>query len=345
MGFKEELVCFEDKIKELQILEEPEYINDADALSALIVLNFIKYERVPDIFLAIASLNMLNRYVKQPKSRISYQFRIHMINVLKGIEDINQQKSILVGYVPNRNNLLIIQFWDFQFSFQSERMTEQIQNMLSKNFLDWDGIRKQPCSKTIFEFALKSNWISNRTMKDENLRELIRNEQAGFRRGEYKTVNGQFVKIKNIKYCLREDMDYQINYMREKLLECQERPVILVGKFVKVWDVHVTFTMVSPYIKQLVTIPVCDHVNLYRPDVEKIMDINSLVKYERYYIIGYCRKYHNNDRMGVNLAMDLGFLPLMRIQEFKKMPKDIFEKCHRFSIEEYIAFGQKEIFL
>ena len=68
-------------------------------------------------------------------------------------------------------------------------------------------------------------------------------------------------------------------------------------------------------------------------------------EYERYYIIGYCRKYPRNDRMGVNLAMDLGFSPLMRIQEFKRMQKDMFEKCHRFSIEEYIVFCQKEIFL
>lgn len=126
MGFKDELSSFGDKIKEYQTLEEFEYISDADALAALIVLNFIKYERVPDIFLAVASLNMLNRYVKQPRSRIGYQFRIHIINVLKGIEDIKQKKSILVGYAPKRNNLLIVQFWDFQFSFQAEKMTEQI---------------------------------------------------------------------------------------------------------------------------------------------------------------------------------------------------------------------------
>lgn len=79
----------------------------------------------------------------------------------------------MVGYAPKRNNLLIIQFRDFQFSFQAEKMTEQVQNILSKNQLDWDRIKKQPCAKSIFEFALKSDWISNKTMKDEDLRELI----------------------------------------------------------------------------------------------------------------------------------------------------------------------------
>lgn len=225
-------------------------------------------------------------------------------------------------------------------------MTDQIKNMLCTNKqFDWDGIRKQPYSKTIFYFALNNSCISNKTMKNENLRELIANEQNGLHRGEYKTVNGQFVKIKNIKYYLREENDYQLNYMRVKLLECQDRPVILIGKFEKVWDKHITFTMVSPYIKQMVTMPVCDHINLFRPDVEKVLNIDNLVKYDRYYIIGYCKKYPHNDRMGVNLAMNLGFSPIMRVQEFKTLPKDIFEKCHRFSIEEYIGFCQKEIFL
>ncbi|MBQ7976616.1 MAG: hypothetical protein IJ300_13110 [Clostridia bacterium] len=345
MGFKDELACFSKKVKDFQTVKNNEYIEDTDALAALIVLNFIKYEKVPDIFLAVASLNMLNRYVKQPNTKIGYQFRVHLINVLKGIEELNQKKSILVGYIPKRNNLLIIQFWDFQFSFQAEKVTGQILNILSNKQIEWDGIKKQPCSKSVFEFALASDWISNKTMMNEDLRELIKNEQEGFMRGEYKTINGQFVKVKNVKHRLREGTDHQINYMREKLLECQERPVILIGKFAKVWDKHVTFTMVSPYIKQLITMPVCDHVNLYRPDVEKIVDVNNLVKYERYYIIGYCRKYLRNDRMGVNLAMDLGFSPLMRIQEFKRIPKYMFQKCHRFSIEEYIGFCQKEIFL
>lgn len=345
MGFKDDLQAFNNRILELQSLETPEFIKESDALAALIVLNFIKYERVPDAFLSVAALNMLNRYVKQPNTRINYKFRLHIINVLKGIEDINQKKSILLGYSPKRNNLLIIQFWNFQFSFQGEKLTDQIHNMLSKNNLDWDGIRKQPCAKTIFEFALANSWITNKTMANENLRDLIHTEQAELKKGNYKIVHGQLVKIKNIKYRLREINNYQINYMRIKLVECQDRPVILIGKFAKVWEKHVTFTMVSPYIQHLVTMPICDHINLYRPDVERFINLDSLIKFDRYYIIGYCKKYPHSDRMGVTLATDLGFSPLLRVQNFKKIPKYMFEKCHRFSIEEYIGFCQKEIFL
>ena len=109
MGFKDELASFHEEI--IRVQGEPvEIVTDVDALGALIVLNFIKYEKVPDAFLAISALNLLNRYVKQKDSRIGYQFRIHLINVLKGIEDIDQRKSILLGYDVSRDNLLIIQF-------------------------------------------------------------------------------------------------------------------------------------------------------------------------------------------------------------------------------------------
>lgn len=129
--------------------------------------------------MAVASLNMLNRYVKQDGSRIGYQFRIHIINVLKGIEDISEKKSILSGYVLARNNLLLFRFWDFQFSFHGEKLTNQVQSLISKKPIDWDGIKKQPCSKSILEFALSNQWISNKTMKEENLLELVRNKQNG----------------------------------------------------------------------------------------------------------------------------------------------------------------------
>ena len=344
MGFKDELASFHEEI--IRVQGEPvEIVTDVDALGALIVLNFIKYEKVPDAFLAISALNLLNRYVKQKDSRIGYQFRIHLINVLKGIEDIDQRKSILLGYDVSRDNLLIIQFWNFQFSFKSEKLTEQVKQLLSKKNIYWDGIKKQPCSKTIFQFALNSKWISNKTMKDEDLLQMVQSEQTGLKNGYYKIVHGQFVKIKNVKHRMMEGTDYQRNYMRYKLCECQDRPVILLAKFAKVWDKHITFTMVSPYTKQLITMPVCDHINLYRPDVEKVIDITQFVPFERYYIIGFCRKYHNNDRMGIQLAMNMGFSPILRVQDFKNIPRSIFEKCHRFSIEEYIGFCQKEIFL
>ena len=344
MGFKDELAAFQEVVLKKQ--DDPiEIVTDVDALGALIVLNFIKYEKVPDAFLAVSALNLLNRYVKQKDSRIGYQFRIHLINVLKGIEDIAQRKSIMLGYEASRDNLLIIQFWNFQFSFKSERLTEQVQKMLSKKNITWDGIKKQPCSKSIFQFALNSIWISNKTMMDENLLQLVQAEQIGLKRGDYKIVHSQFVKIKNIKYRMAEGTNYQKNYMRFKLCECQDRPVILLAKFEKIWDKHITFTMVSPYIKQLITMPVCDHINLYRPDVEKVIDITKFVPHERYYIIGFCKKYPNSDRMGIDLAMDLGSSPILRVQEFKKIPRSVFEKCHRFSIEEYIGFCQKEIFL
>jgi hypothetical protein len=45
--------------------------------------------------------------------------------------------------------ILIIAFWDFQFSFQSIQMNDQIKLLESKERLLWDGIKKQKCAAII----------------------------------------------------------------------------------------------------------------------------------------------------------------------------------------------------
>ena len=47
------------------------------------------------------------------------------------------------------------------------------------------------------------------------------------------------------------------NYMRVKLCEPRNEPVILIGTFKKVWPKHVTFTTIRPYIKGIQTITIC----------------------------------------------------------------------------------------
>jgi len=345
MSFSSELDDFLITVKELNNLSEPEYIEHKDALSALIILNYARYNSVADVFLGTAALNMLNRYVKQPNTHITYQFRIHLTNILKGIEDLNNEGSIIIGYDASQNRMLSINFERFQFSFQAINFTSQIQRLVSKNHIEWDGIRKQPCSKTIFNYALNNSHISNVTMNGESLLHLITDEVTGYDNGDYTIKNGQFVKIRNIRKSVREDDLYQKNYIRSKLYECKDRPVILLGNFERLWNKHVTFKRISPFIKQMNTVTICDHINLYRPDVEKIIDVDGLKRKERYYIIGYCERYSNDNRMGVKLAMDLGFPPLLKISEFRTIQHDLFGLCHRFDPEEYMSFSQKEIYL
>ena len=87
-------------------------------------------------------------------------------------------------------------------------------------------------------------------------------------------------------------------------------------------------------------ITICDHVNLFRRDVESVISIETLNPGKRYYIIGYCKPYKNANRMGIQLAIGEGFCPIFGIKEFDKMPVDIVSRCHRFGIEEYLSVSQ-----
>lgn len=346
MGFKDELRDFHGVIQRLQANNEinKELVDEEDVLAALIILNFIDYKKVPDLFLGCASLNLLSTYIKQQNSKINYQFRRHILSVLKGIEDVQQPKSVKVTFDPSDGlSLLIISFWGFQFSFQSQRFTQQIQRISSRIPQTWDGIRKQVCAKTIFEFARFNDWISNKTLGGENLLEMIDRETSCFYNGGFKFDNGKLLKVKDLKPAIDEKDLYLKNYVRGKLYECQDRPVIISAVFRRIWEKHITFTSVKPYIPNTRVITICDHINLYRPDVEKVIDINTLQLKQRYYIIGFCKPYKNADRMGVQLAIDKGYVPIFHMLDFSDMPRDILSECHRFSIEEYLSGDQKFI--
>lgn len=94
------------------------------------------------------------------------------------------------------------------------------------------------------------------------------------------------------------------------------------------------------------TITICNHVNIKRTDLEKYIDLNSLVVNKKYYIIGYCRQYSDsNERMGVRLAMNLKGSPLIAIDSLRSISKDTFEKCYLFGIDDYISAKQRHLSL
>ncbi|WP_027868839.1 hypothetical protein [Eubacterium sp. AB3007] len=344
MGFKDEIKSLSQTVIAMQENEEREYITDDEAIAAINVLNFAKYNKVPDIFLGCAAYNLLNVYVKQKTSGLSCSFHRFIREIIKGIEDVNQPKTIRLAFDTSENlNLLIINFWDFQFSFQSMRLTDQIKNLLSNRLLTWDGIRKQKCAGTIFRFALDNSWISNTTLGGEDLRAFIEREISIYYEDGYSVKDGRFVKVKELQPAKDELDEHLKNYIRSKLYSCQDRPVIISGIFRKAWEKHVTFTSVKPFIPNTRVITICDHINLFRKDVERSIDINSLQFGERYYIIGYCRPYKRVDRMGVQLAVEEGFCPIFRMKDYSMMPVDIKSRCHRFSIEEYLSIKQQEL--
>lgn len=343
-GFKSDLIDFKDKIITMQNSAVPEErITEENIVKAMILLNLISYKNIADIFLGCAAINLVNAYMKQGESKLGYNFKRHLIDLLKGIEDISQPNTIQVVF-DNRSKLqiLMIVIWDFQFSYKFVYYSDVIKKLESPKIIEWDGLRKQPYAKTIFEFALSSPFITKETLGGNNLLEKLNAEMLLYQSGYYKFQDKKLIKKGSFNVAKDEEDKELKNYFRVKLLECTNRPVILTGKYKRAWNKHITFTTIRPFIEGVHGLTVCNHVNLLRKDVEKCIAIENLVEGNRYYIIGYCYEY-GEGRIGVRLATNESFEPLFRMCDHMKIPREILHTCHKFSIEEYTSRRQKRM--
>jgi hypothetical protein len=339
MTFKEALQSLQKEVIALQ--DNTEVIGEDDVVKAYVVLNYIDYQNIADAFLGCASLNLLNTYARQPDAKIGYLFRAHFYNFFKGIEDLDLKTKLKI-YYDEDDRLMVFSFWDFQFSFHNIRYNDVVRK-LDCGKVEWDGIRKQRCAETIFDFALSNNYISNKTLSGNSLTMLVDDEIDLYEEGGYRFIIGKLIRIKDNYRPIEVEDRYDKNYLRTKLLECQDRPVILIGKFVKVWKNHVTFITIRPYIPGVRTTTICNHVNLYRPDVETVMDINQLEKGRKYYIIGRCTQYPHSFRMGIKLDLSIKPSPLVRLSDMLNMPTDLFSVCHRFDLDEFKSNKNKHL--
>jgi hypothetical protein len=340
MNYRDEIDHFIE-IAEKCKSDEPETITETDVLRAMVILNFIDYKKIADVFLGRASVTLLSTYASKNRDNLGFYFRAHINDILKGIEDINLPTDIRVSYDrKDHGGFLILDFRGFQFSFMNQKETALIRR-ISRYHEQWDGIRKKPCIVTIFNMAYQSQYLTNQTLNHSDLRTMVEKQLAIYQKGGIQFKEGKIYKTSDITPGKDLDDDYLRNYIRQKLFACGDRPVIVSGIFKRIWDKHVTFTSIKPYIPGIRVMPICDHINLYRPDVEKAIDIDSLVYGARYYIIGYCEEYSQSQRMGINLALDITDKPIFSIKEFNQMPPEIFSECYRFSIEEYISAQQK----
>ncbi len=162
--------------------KEPEYIDDVDVAKAIYYLNNIYIEQIGDCLIFLSALNLCNAYVKQSKSKIGYRFK-------KGIEyfieTINNRKikDLYINCTQNNGMLYIFQVANLQFSFHDEKKVT-IENSYLKE-LTWDGIKKQPCAKTIFNMAIQNKiLVTNKTYRGKNLEEKVKRTEENYLNGK-----------------------------------------------------------------------------------------------------------------------------------------------------------------
>lgn len=130
-----------------------EEITDDDIILAVYYIDNIAIYRDIDVLVFLSAMNLCNAYAKSYKTHDIYRFKkdigtlIHIINK----SEIANTKVCLTN---DKGQLYIFQIGDIQFSFHDSKK-ETINEFYQKDMV-WDGIRKQPCAKTLFKTIVAS---------------------------------------------------------------------------------------------------------------------------------------------------------------------------------------------
>jgi hypothetical protein len=340
---------FEQSIQSLQkqLLETPdlqEPISDRDAALAAFVLRFIVYRNKADIFLGCAAINLLNAYVKKPDGKLGWSFKNHLGPLLNAIREL-ASPNIKVSF--NRSlmqGLLIINFRSFQFSFGGRQLSRLTMELTKEKVIPWDGIKKQPKAISILNFALESPCISNTTRGESSLLQRLADEMDDFDAGCFRFDRWHLVKFSNIEPGKDIEDPELKNHYRVKFEEAVGSLVLLRARFKAAHEKHITFVDVRPFIWNAFSIKICDHVNIFRPTLEKYFSVPFLEVDGRYYLIGYCERYSKDTlRIGIRLAEDLDHRPILRRMEFDKITNNTFERIFQFGFESHLSVRHRPV--
>jgi hypothetical protein len=141
-----------------------EQVTKEEALRAIAVLNQIRVFTKGDYLLYLASVNLLNRFVKFNRKLLNYRFKNYLYPLLYQI--MEDKPSFInmfahIDYQMHHLSLLMIDIEGIHFSFHSLDLNI-IKEMAAETHytftsFDWDHIRKQKCASTLFKKALYEN--------------------------------------------------------------------------------------------------------------------------------------------------------------------------------------------
>lgn len=156
---------------------ENEIITNEDIILAVYYLNNLFVEDEIGVLVFLSSINLCNAYVKQNKDNISYSFKKSIGTLAKIVNDY-KFNNLKIYETNNNGNLFIFELGNIQFSFHDEKKVEI--NEIYYQELKWDGIRKQPCAKSLFYKIINNNLSEELiTMNGENIhlksKELLTN--------------------------------------------------------------------------------------------------------------------------------------------------------------------------
>lgn len=166
---------------------EKEYVSENDAFLAYLYVKNMYLGEEGDILLYCAALNLLNTYVKQKDSKITYKFKREIGYLLGLAVNAPCEKVQYDLQMDGHNSLFVAKIGDVIFSFHNIPLSYDLRVFEKSGKtvdIEWDGVRKQNCAVTIFEEAV--NNVQKRTNKtfrgkelDRQINKLFTNFQCG----------------------------------------------------------------------------------------------------------------------------------------------------------------------
>ena len=155
--------------------EEKEVITEEDLIKALYYLDNLYIGDELAVLIYLSALNLCNSYAKQVKNHDVYKFKKDIATLINIIND-KQIPNVYICRTVDNGPLYIFKISNMQFSFHDSKEVAINANYYKE--MTWDGIRKQPCAKTLFEKVTSNSLADNTITKTgepikENIQKLL----------------------------------------------------------------------------------------------------------------------------------------------------------------------------
>ena len=150
-----------------------EIIDKEDIIKAIYFIDNLYIDNEIDVLVFLLSLNLCNAYAKQIDNHDIYKFKKDIATLIKIINE-RSIPNLKVCTTNDKGNLYIFEEGNIQFSFHDEKQVD-INDFYYQEMV-WDGIRKQPCAKTLFNKCLDNEITNNiKNMTGESIKLNIDN--------------------------------------------------------------------------------------------------------------------------------------------------------------------------
>ncbi len=326
-------------------------IEDWDAISALLILNALDYNSRETLLLGFAALNLVNAFANQCKKenqehpKLNHHFRIHIRRLMRAYFRLNGNDYTMK--FKNDKKYAIVSIYGFQFSFASERESYLYRTIQTENLV-FDGIKKQNDAKYILDTISNLCGDLAVTQVGESLSGFLNYEKLEM--DKYRFINGNCYKKGGLHYGDASKIQYK-NKTRPELKDFDGKTSIYQATYLMPTDNGESLTFLGVYplsVGSKNNIPVCDHVNLLKKDVDKYYGTANLRKGKKYCIIAKAEKYPKDERWGLNIGnldsiIKEPIFPADELGRMNALYPDVFDLLERKPADLYRSERQKKV--